>query len=241
MVLVSRFEKEYILDTLQAFPKRAQVLQFLRQNFTLLSKAERQYLFDQSQAIRAEQKRTASLRTQASAVRGLAAAYQNLKTSAAAAAASLGGIVKFIGGFAALEAVMQLWIRFAEVLEQTEQALKGNIDSIKRFGKGGDLEGWYEFLTILRSISGIDFGNLKNIPKGLSEKVNRDLNWIDEEAEKKQNERISTRLMAQKIAILTAGIPAVNITKPRKCFINSQQACQLLLLICQILVKKYNK
>ena len=192
--------------------KRAQVLQFLRQNFTLLSKAERQYLFDQSQAIRAEQKRTASLRTQASAVRGLAAAYQNLKTSAAAAVTALGGIVKFIGGFVALEAVMQLWVRFAEVLEQTEQALKGNIDSIKRFGKGGDLEGWYEFLTILRSISGIDFGNLKNIPKGLSEKVNRDLNWIDEEAEKKQNERISTRLMAQKIAILTAGIPAVNIT-----------------------------
>ena len=198
------------LTALQA--ERARVLQFLNRNYQLLSAAERQHLSNQYHAIKAEQQRIASLRAQAGSVRGLAAAYQGLKTSAAAAAASLGGIVKFIGGFAALEAVMQLWIRFAEVLEQTEQALKGNIDSIKRFGKGGDLEGWYEFLTILREISGIDFGNLKNIPKGLSAKVRKDLNWIEEETEEKQAERISTRLQAQKIAMMTAGIPGVNTT-----------------------------
>lgn len=198
------------LTALQA--ERARVLQFLNQNYQLLSAAERQHLANQYHAIKAEERRIASLRAQAGSVRGLAAAYQGLKTSAAAAAASLGGIVKFIGGFAALEAVMQLWIRFAEVLEQTEQALKGNIDSIKRFGKGGDLEGWYEFLTILREISGIDFGNLKNIPKGLSAKVRKDLNWIEEETEEKQDERISTRLQAQKIAMMTAGIPGVNTT-----------------------------
>ena len=83
---------------------------------------------------------------------------------------SLGGLVAkwggFIAGMYALNEVMNLWTKYEEVVEQTNRALNGNIDAIQRFGKGGDLEGWYEFLTILNSITGIDFGNLEQLKQG---------------------------------------------------------------------------
>ena len=153
------------LTALQA--ERARVLQFLNRNYQLLSAAERQHLSNQYHAIKAEQRRVASLRAQAGAVRGLSAAWLNLRSAATAAATTLGGLMRLVAGVAVLEGFLQIWMRLSEVLEQSERALNGNIDAIKRFGKGGDLEGWYEFLSILKEITGLDFGNLKNIEKGI--------------------------------------------------------------------------
>ena len=91
--------------------------------------------------------------------------------------------MRFVAGVAVLEGFLQLWMRLSEVMEQTERALNGNIDAIKRFGKGGDLEGWYEFLSILKEITGLDFGNLKKIPEGTS-------NYLKQKAGLKTKEEI---------------------------------------------------
>ena len=148
--------------------KKNALLKFLAQNIHRLSVAEYNLLQTQKQALYAEIKRIEALRTEASAVRGLTAAYQGLKAGAVAAGKSLVKFAGFLSGMLVLNEILNLWTQWVEVAEQTERALKGNIDAITKFGKGGDLEGWQKFYEILKGISGIDFGNLKDIDEGAS-------------------------------------------------------------------------
>lgn len=148
--------------------KQVQMLQFLQRNYRLLTNEERQYIITSMQALAAERQRIVTLGQNASAVRGLSAAYQGLKASAIAAGKAVAGFARFLGGMVVLNEILNLWTQWVEVTKQTERALKGNIDAITKFGKGGDLEGWQEFYEILKGISGIDFGNLKDIDEGAS-------------------------------------------------------------------------
>ena len=158
---------EMITQRLNALnAKKKALLDFLAKNVHRLNQAEYSLLQTQKQALYAEIQRIEALRTEASAVRGLSAAYQGLKASVIAAGKAAAGFVGFIAGMYVLNEVMNLWTKYQEVIEQSTRALNGHIDAITRFGKGGDLAGWYEFLTILQAISGIDFGNLKQIEQG---------------------------------------------------------------------------
>ena len=118
--------------------------------------------------IAAEKQRVLAIQQSARAVNGLTAAYQGLKTGAIAAGKAVAGFAGFLSGMLVLNEILNLWTQWVEVTEQTERALKGNIDAITKFGKGGDLEGWQKFYEILKGISGIDFGNLKDIDEGAS-------------------------------------------------------------------------
>ena len=118
--------------------------------------------------IAAEKQRVLAIQQSARAVNGLTAAYQGLKTGAIAAGKAVAGFAGFLSGMLVLNEILNLWTQWVEVAEQTERALKGNIDAITKFGKGGDLEGWQKFYEILKGISGIDFGNLKDIDEGAS-------------------------------------------------------------------------
>ena len=148
--------------------KQAQMLQFLQRNYRLLTATERQYIMTSMQALAAERQRIVTLGQNASAVRGLKEAYKGLQGSIIAAGKAVAGFARFLGGMVVLNEILNLWTQWVEVTEQTERALKGNIDAITKFGKGGDLEGWQEFYEILKGISGIDFGNLKDIDEGAS-------------------------------------------------------------------------
>lgn len=118
--------------------------------------------------IAAERQRVLAIQQSARAVNGLTAAYQGLKAGAVAAGKAVAGFAGVLSGMLVLNEILNLWTQWVEVTEQTERALKGNIDAITKFGKGGDLEGWQEFYEILKGISGIDFGNLKDIDEGAS-------------------------------------------------------------------------
>jgi tape measure domain-containing protein len=118
--------------------------------------------------IAAEKQRVLAIQQSARAVNGLTAAYQGLKAGAVAAGKAVAGFAGFLSGMLVLNEILNLWTQWVEVAEQTERALKGNIDAITKFGKGGDLEGWQKFYEILKGISGIDFGNLKDIDEGAS-------------------------------------------------------------------------
>lgn len=152
------------MNTLRA--EHARLLRFISINTRRLTADELAALRVQQTALGNEIRRLATMRQQASAIRGLSAAWLSLKSAATAAATALGGLMRFVAGVAVLEGFLQLWMRLSEVMEQTERALNGNIDAIKRFGKEGDLKGWYEFLSILKEVSGLDFGNLKQLEKG---------------------------------------------------------------------------
>ena len=149
------------LNTLRA--EHARLLEFIRRNQRRLTQAELEALKVQQAALGAELQRTAALRRNASAMGGWRDSIVGLTKSLGGLVAKWGG---FIAGMYALNEVMNLWTKYEEVVEQTNRALNGNIDAIQRFGKGGDLEGWYEFLTILNSITGIDFGNLEQLKQG---------------------------------------------------------------------------
>lgn len=183
-------KQEMITQRLNALrAEQARVLQFLNQNYRMLSNAERRYLVDQYHAIKAEQKRVASLRAQAAAMGGW-------RNALIAGAKSLGGMVTkwggFLAGMAALNVVMDLWTEYQEVIEQTNRALTGHIDAIQRFGKGGDLAGWYEFEEILKSIAGLNFDNMTALQKGVSNNVKKELGWVSEEELNQQNQKGST-------------------------------------------------
>ena len=169
------------MNTLRA--EHARLLRFISINRRRLTADELAALQVQRAALGAEMQRVVAMRGQASAIRGLSAAWLSLRSAATTAATALGGLMRFVAGVAVLEGFLQLWMRLSEVLEQTERALNGNIDAIKRFGKGGDLEGWYEFLSILKEITGFDFGNLKKIPEGTA-------NYLKQKARLKSKEEI---------------------------------------------------
>lgn len=118
--------------------------------------------------IDAERQRVLAIQQSARAINGQTAAFQGLKASAIAAGRAVAGFAGFLSGMLVLNEILNLWTQWVEVTEQTERALKGNIDAITKFGKGGDLEGWQKFYEILKGISGIDFGNLKDIDEGAS-------------------------------------------------------------------------
>lgn len=143
--------------------KQIQMLQFLQRNYRTLTAAERQYIMTSMQALAVERQRIVTLGQNAHAMGGW-------RNALIASTRAIGGMVLkwggFLAGMYALNEVMNLWTKYQEIVEQTNRALNGHIDAISRFGKEGDLRGWYEFLTILREISGIDFGNLKQIEQG---------------------------------------------------------------------------
>lgn len=178
---------EMITERLNALnAKKKALLDFLAKNVHRLNQAEYSLLQTQKQALYAEIQRIEALRTEATAVRGLAAAYQGLKTSLLAAGKAMASFVGFFAGMYALNEVMNLWTKYQEVIEQTNRALQGHVDAIARFGKGGDLEGWYKFLAVLTEISGIDFGNLKNIEKGIPVSIKTKMGLANEKEAQRQ-------------------------------------------------------
>ena len=196
--------------------KKKALLDFLARNVQRLNHAEYSLLQTQKQALYAEIKRIEALRTEATNVRGLSAAYQGLKASLIAAGKAMASFVGFFAGMYALNEVMNLWTQYKEVVEQTNRALNGNIDAIQRFGKGGDLDGWYEFLTILREITGIDFGNLKQLEEGRANYLKRQTgNKTQEEIDKALAERERQKKLASeqgRLALGPNGVLGTNVS-----------------------------
>ena len=182
------------LNTLRA--EHARLLEFIRRNQRRLTQAELDALKVQQAALGAELQRTAALRRNASAMGGW-------RDSIVGLTKSLGGLVLkwggFLAGMYALNEVMNLWAKYQEVIEQTNRALQGHIDAIQRFGKGGDLEGWYEFEQILKSIAGMNFDNVTDLQKGVSNNVQKQLGWITEKELKEQNQKPSAVEVAKNI------------------------------------------
>lgn len=213
------------LNTLRA--EHARLLDFVRRNQQRLTQAELEALQVQRAALGAELQRTAALRRNASAMGGW-------RDSIIGLTRSLGGLVLkwggFIAGMYALNEVMNLWTKYEEVVEQTNRALKGNIDAIQRFGKGGDLEGWYEFLTILNSITGMDFGNLEQLKQGGANYLalqtgNKNQEQIEKALQQQEEKKQETeKEVIRNMSIYGAGMgyigddvqPAVNVLKGQR-------------------------
>lgn len=183
-------KREMILTRLtQIDTKQLQMLQFLQRNYRMLTATERQYIMTTMQAMAAERQQIVLLGQTASAVRGATAAWQGFKAAALAAGKALASLGSFLAGMYILNEILNLWTKWAEVAEQTERAIKGNADAIAKFGKGGELEGWRDFYEILKGISGIDFGNLKDIDKSAAAYVKYKAGIINKEEFEKQSKK----------------------------------------------------
>lgn len=187
--------------------ERARVLQYLRQNFRLLTAEERRYIYNQLHAIETERMRITSLRAQAGAMQGVIVAARQMGAAIAGFVTKWGG---FLVGMYAINEVLNLWTKYQEIVEQTNRALNGHIDAISRFGQGGDLEGWYEFLTILKEISGIDFGNLKQIQEGGANYLAVKMGIkSQEEVDKENSKELSVTQKARVLRQTTMGLPSL--------------------------------
>ena len=187
--------------------ERARVLQYLRQNFRLLTAEERRYIYNQLHAIETERMRITSLRAQAGAMQGVIVAARQMGAAIAGFVTRWGG---FLVGMYAINEVLNLWTKYQEIVEQTNRALNGHIDAISRFGQGGDLKGWYEFLTILKEISGIDFGNLKQIQEGGANYLAVKMGIkSQEEVDKENSKELSVTQKARALRQTTMGLPSL--------------------------------
>ena len=167
--------------------------------------------------IAAEKQRVLAIQQTAAAINGQTAAINASKMAVIGAVSAVGKLTAVIGGLMILNEILNLWTRWAEVSEQTERAIKGNADAIAKFGKGGELEGWRDFYEILKGISGIDFGNLKEIDEGSAAYVKFKAGLIDKEEyerlTKKKDEGVRGRVKEGYESIssyLPAPITAVN-------------------------------
>ena len=166
--------------------EHAKVMQFLIRNQDRLNESQQKHLRTQARAIAQEY---AHIR----AMRNNIGAMSDWKTAINGVWTGLKGLAKTWGGFGlsmlAINEVMNLWTKYQEVIEQSNRALQGHVDAIQRFGKGGDLEGWYKFLAILNEISGFDFGNLKNIEKGMPVSIKNKMGLTNEKDTKQSAEQ----------------------------------------------------
>ena len=167
--------------------------------------------------IAAEKQRVLAIQQTAAAINGQTAAINASKMAVIGAVSAVGKLTAVIGGLMILNEILNLWTRWAEVSEQTERAIKGNADAIAKFGKGGELEGWRDFYEILKGISGIDFGNLKDIDEGAAAYVKFKAGLIDKEEyeklTKKKDEGVRDRVKEGYESIssyLPVSITAVN-------------------------------
>ena len=167
--------------------------------------------------IAAEKQRVLAIQQTAAAINGQTAAINASKMAVIGAVSAVGKLTAVIGGLMILNEILNLWTRWAEVSEQTERAIKGNADAIAKFGKGGELEGWRDFYEILKGISGIDFGNLKDIDEGAAAYVKFKAGLIDKEEyeklTKKKDEGVRDRIKEGYESIssyLPVSITAVN-------------------------------
>lgn len=139
--------------------------------------------------IAAEKQRVLAIQQSTAAINGQTAAINASKMAVMGAVSAVGRFAAVIGGLYVLNEILNLWTRWAEVSEQTERAIKGNADAIAKFGKGGELEGWRDFYEILKGISGIDFGNLKDIDKSAAAYVKFKAGLINKEEFEKQSKK----------------------------------------------------
>lgn len=139
--------------------------------------------------IAAERQRVLAIQQSSAAINGQTAAINASKMAVMGAVGAVARFTAVIGGLYILNEILNLWTRWAEVSEQTERAIKGNADAIAKFGKGGELEGWRDFYEILKGISGIDFGNLKDIDESASAYVKFKAGIINKEEFEKQSKK----------------------------------------------------
>ena len=139
--------------------------------------------------IAAEKQRVLAIQQSSAAINGQTAAINAARMAVMGAVSAVGRFATVIGGLYVLNEILNLWTRWAEVSEQTERAIKGNADAIAKFGKGGELEGWRDFYEILKGISGIDFGNLKDIDESASAYVKFKAGIINKEEFEKQSKK----------------------------------------------------